>query len=195
MKKRIIISVVLIALFAWSLYQNNIVPFSKSETSAPKKENKISESMKVDKKVSFSSLEVGGLAPNFDLRTIQGKSAQLDDYEGKPVLINFWATWCPPCRAEMPEIEEFYEKYKNDVVVLGINLTQTEASIDGVKAFVNEYNATFPVLLDEEMNVSTLYKVQGYPTSYFVDGKGIIRQKIVGAMSYDYMVNQLKEMR
>ncbi|MEW4282320.1 TlpA disulfide reductase family protein [Priestia koreensis] len=195
MKKRIIISVVLIALFGWSLYQNNIVPFSKSETSAPKKENKISESMNVDKKVSFSSLEVGGLAPNFDLRTIQGKSAQLDDYEGKPVLINFWATWCPPCRAEMPEIEEFYGKYKNDVVVLGINLTQTEASIDGVKAFVNEYNATFPVLLDEEMNVSTLYKVQGYPTSYFVDGKGIIRQKIVGAMSYDYMVNQLKEMR
>lgn len=136
----------------------------------------------------------GNTAPDFELKTLDGKPAKLSDYKGKRVILNIWATWCPPCREEMPDMQRFYEKYKNqNVEILAVNLLEA-GSLRETKAFVQEFGIQFPVLLDENSKVSGMYHATAIPTSFLIDSNGIIRHKIVGAMSYDWMVNQVTHM-
>ncbi len=133
-----------------------------------------------------SGIQVGDMAADFTLTSLDGKTVQLSDYRGKKVLLNFWATWCPPCKAEMPHVQKFYEdELQRDVVVLAVNLTDTEKSADRVDEFVRERELTFPVVLDEAGQASDLYRVRAYPTSIVIDSQGVIRGKMQGAMSYD----------
>lgn len=133
-----------------------------------------------------TGIQVGDIAANFTLTTLDGETVRLSDYRGKKVLLNFWATWCPPCKAEMPHVQKFYEdERQRDVVVLGVNLTDTEKSADRVGEFARERELTFPIVLDEEGQASDLYRVRAYPTSFFIDSQGVIRGKMQGAMSYD----------
>lgn len=122
-------------------------------------------------------------APDFSLKTIEGTEIKLSDLRGKAVLINLWASWCPPCRYEMPSIQAAYEKDKDKgLVVLGIDFTAQD-NLQDVKAFVQELKLTFPILLDETGEVSTgLYGMRGLPTSYFIDTEGILQRVQVGAM-------------
>lgn len=122
-------------------------------------------------------------APDFDLKTLDGGHIRLSDLAGKPVLINVWASWCVPCRTEMPRLQAAYEKYKNaGLTVLGLNLT-SEDSLPDVQAFVSELQLTFPILLDETGRVSgEEYGVIGLPTSYFLDRSGIVRALQLGEM-------------
>ena len=129
---------------------------------------------------SSPSPREGFLAPDFTLDTLQGEKVTLSDLRGKIVLINLWATWCPPCRAEMPALEKSYELYKDSgVVILGVNLTNQDSEKD-VSRFVEEFGLTFPILLDRDGNVSALYQLMGLPTTYFVNREGIIRTVVVG---------------
>ena len=138
-----------------------------------------------------SSLEVGAKAPDFELKTLDGQQVKLTDFRGKKVILNFWATWCPPCKAEMPHMQNFYLKNQNkDVTLLAVNLTSSDKGLDVVDEFVKDYQLTFPILLDTEGVVGNMYKVYSIPTSYILDSKGIITQKIVGPMDEDRM-NQL----
>jgi len=129
----------------------------------------------------------GSTAPDFELKTLSGDSMSLSSVKGKKVIINFWATWCPPCRSEMPDMQKIQDEHKDDVVVLAVNLTNSESSVDTVKSFVDELELTFPVLLDEKGEINNQYEVLSYPTSYFVDENGVIQTKFVGALSYDQM--------
>lgn len=137
-------------------------------------------------------LNVGNQAPDFELETLTGENVKLSDFRGKRVMINFWATWCPPCRAEMPDMEKFY--HDKDVVVLAVNLTDTESSIDGIEDFTEEYNLTFPILMDTNLDVATLYGIQPLPTSYLVDSNGIVSNMAFGALNYDLMVQEFEKM-
>ena len=138
-----------------------------------------------------SSLEVGAKAPDFELKTLDGQQVKLTDFRGKKVILNFWATWCPPCKAEMPHMQNFYLKNQNkDVTLLAVNLTSSDKGLDVVDEFVKDYQLTFPILLDTEGVVGNMYKVYSIPTSYILDSKGIITQKIGGPMDEDRM-NQL----
>lgn len=120
-------------------------------------------------KGSLSGLSPGKEAPDFKLKTIEGKEVSLKDYRGKVVLINFWATWCPPCREEMPLFEKVYKKYKDKgFEILAIS---TDSSVDQVKKFLKEYRVSFPVLFDDA-NVSGLYGIQGLPTSFLINREG-----------------------
>ena len=136
----------------------------------------------------------GQPAPDFTLKTIDGKDVRLSDYSGQPVLINVWATWCPPCRLEMPGIEAAYEKYKGDgLVVLGIDLT-VEDNLKDVPGFVQELNLTFPILLDESGEVSGgLYGLRGLPTSYFIDRDGYLVRIQIGGMTPEQLNEYLTE--
>lgn len=134
---------------------------------------------------SVVGLNVGDMAPDFHLTTLDGEEVALSDYRGSRVWINFWATWCPPCRAEMPDMEEFYKQ--NDVEILAINLTETEPSTDQVQRFVDEYGLTFPILLDEVIEVATAYKIQPIPTSFMLDSEGVIQFKSFGPLTYEQM--------
>ncbi|MBI4187119.1 MAG: redoxin domain-containing protein [Chloroflexi bacterium] len=134
-------------------------------------------------------LQVGSPAPDFTLTDLAGNQVSLSDFRGKAVFINFWATWCPPCREEMPEIEAIYQKYKDrDVAVIGVDILEKE---DVVRRFVQEGGYSWTFVIDTTGEVTTVYKVTAIPTSYFIDGNGIIRAVAVGAMTRTEMEARL----
>lgn len=131
-----------------------------------------------------SSPLVGKPAPDFSLTTLDGAEVSLSQYRGQPVLINFWASWCLPCREEMPELVRVYESHKAEgLMVLGVNITYSD-TLPEVQAFATEFNISFPVLLDEDGTVTQkLYPVLGLPTSIFIHRDGIIARVQVGKMT------------
>jgi peroxiredoxin len=137
----------------------------------------------------LSSLREGAEAPDFELTTLQGETVKLSDYRGKQkVILNFWATWCPPCKAEMPHMQKFYEENKDKgVEILAVNLTNMDKGVEDVKTFVKEYGLTFPIPLDEEGTAGTTYQAFTIPTSYILDENGVITKKIVGPMDEKMM--------
>jgi thiol-disulfide isomerase/thioredoxin len=117
----------------------------------------------------------GSVAPAFTLATLAGSPANLSDYKGRPVLINFWASWCEPCRGEMPLIVAAYAAHKPaGLEVLAVNLTDQEGMKD-VRKFVAAFQMPFPVLLDEQGRVRKLYALRGLPTTVFVGADGVVR--------------------
>lgn len=132
------------------------------------------------------------LAPDFSLSLISGEEVTLSDYLGKKVILNFWATWCPPCRAEMPDMQAFYEQADEEVEILAVNLTKSEQSIEDIESFLTELGITFPILLDEESDIAAMYQAIAIPTTYFIDTKGTIQGKWIGPMNYDLMVKQIE---
>jgi peroxiredoxin len=137
---------------------------------------------------------VGQQAPGFSLSTLEGEQVSLESYRGKVVLLNFWASWCIPCKEEMPLIEAAYKKYQDrGLVVLGINMTDLDTRKD-VETFVQETGVTFPILLDESGSVSNEYRIISIPTTFFVDSSGIIRHFQLGAMTEEQLGEYLDEM-
>lgn len=136
---------------------------------------------------------VGQPAPDFTLPTLEGDAVSLSDYRGHPVLMNFWATWCAPCRLEMPELVRAYNTHQDEgFMVLAVNLTDQD-SLDDVRAFVEEFDITFPVLLDETGAVyNELYRLLGLPMSVFVDRDGVIARIHIGIMT-DQQVDEFVE--
>lgn len=126
----------------------------------------------------------GQPAPDFTLKTLDGSTVTLSKLQGQPVLINFWASWCTPCRAEMPEIVRAYEAHKGDgLVVLAINMTFQD-SLPEAQAFAKEFHMPFPVLLDDTGAVARdAYRVPVLPMSFFIDRKGVIMHRQIGAMN------------
>ena len=186
MKKNIIAIAALMALVIWGIYGLNNHNQAGSTTS-------VEAGKQSDVKVG---LKQGEMAPDFKLSTIDGKTVQLSDFRGKQVLLNFWATWCPPCRAEMPHMVKFYNDYKDkNVVILSVNMTQSERNESSVPAFIQEYKMTFPIVLDRQGAVGDLYQVTAYPTSYLIDSQGVIRNVFVGAINYDTMVQSVSSLK
>ena len=129
---------------------------------------------------SSPSPREGFFAPDFTLDTLQGEQVKLSGLRGKVIVVNFWTTWCPPCRAETPALERSYEAYKDsDVVVLGVNLTDQD-SLKEVESFVHEFGLTYPILLDRDGAVGLLYQLSGLPTTFFINREGIIRTVVIG---------------
>jgi len=135
--------------------------------------------------------EIGRKAPDFTLKDLDGNSVRLNDLRGKVVFLNFWATWCPPCRAEMPDIEEVHQKYRGqDVVVLGIDIQE---SLDKVRGFVEDGGYSWTMLLDSTGKIAITYKVRAIPTSYFIDREGIIKAVSIGGMFQTAIEEKLAE--
>jgi cytochrome c biogenesis protein CcmG, thiol:disulfide interchange protein DsbE len=125
--------------------------------------------------------QVGAPAPNFTLESLDGRQVSLAELRGRPILINFWATWCPPCRAEMPDLQEVSRAYENaGLVVLGLNLQESR---DDVQRYADTLGLTFPLLLDRDGVVATHYNLTALPTSYFIDRDGIVRDRYIGPLT------------
>jgi peroxiredoxin len=125
-------------------------------------------------------------APDFTLEDMDAKKFSLKDYRGKVVLLNFWATWCPPCRREMPSMERLHRKFKSqNFIVLAVN--QMEGG-DQVFTFTGglELDPTFPILFDKDSSVSRAFGVQGLPTTYLIDKKGNVRFRAIGGREFDH---------
>ncbi len=122
----------------------------------------------------------GFLAPDFELKRPGGESIRLSNMRGQAVLVNLWATWCPPCRAEMPTIEKVYNDYKDQgFTVLSVNMTYQDDTLS-VEPFVKKEGLTYPILLDEGGAVARSYQLRSLPSSYFIDRTGIIREVVIG---------------
>ncbi|MBZ0159019.1 TlpA disulfide reductase family protein [Candidatus Methylomirabilis sp.] len=124
--------------------------------------------------------DTGHLAPDFALKTLDGNIVRLSEFRGKKVvLINFWATWCPPCRLEMPTMQQIYSEYKaGGFEILAVNI-EPDAE-QPINDFVKELRLTFPVLLDPDMKITRKFRVIGLPVSVLIDRQGIVRAKEIG---------------
>ena len=129
-------------------------------------------------------LEVGEMAPDVTLLALDGIEYRLSDFRGQVVFLNFWASWCGPCRAEMPSMQEMYEEYgKDGFIILAVDVGEDSET---VQRFMNELALTFPAFLDENKEVYKEYnKSNGIPQSYIIDRQGIIREYIPGSKDWD----------
>jgi cytochrome c biogenesis protein CcmG, thiol:disulfide interchange protein DsbE len=136
----------------------------------------------------------GFLAPDFELKTPKGETVKLSDLRGQAVLVNLWASWCPPCRAEMETIEKIYHEYQDQgFTVLAVNMTYQDEPLK-VMPFVNEHGLTFPILLDETGEMANAYQLRSLPSSFFIDREGLINEVVVGGpMSEALLQTRIEE--
>jgi len=120
---------------------------------------------------------------NFTLPLLNGENASLSSFKGNVVILNFWATWCPPCRAEMPSMEILYKRYREmGLEILAVDIGE---NIDTVNQFIQRYNYSFPVLLDTKSQISAIYGIEAIPTTFIIDREGKITGRVVGSIQWD----------
>lgn len=183
MKRSKLFLMIVIVLIAIIIVINILKP---SISSGEKKVKDLPASESSIKKTN--TLDQGVEAPDFELFTLDNKKTKLSDYRGQKIILNFWATWCPPCKAEMPHMEEFHKKNKDkNISIVSVNLTSIDKGKSKITSFVKDYGLTFPIMLDESGKIGLEYQAFAIPTSYIIDEKGIITQKIVGPMDEEMM--------
>jgi peroxiredoxin len=137
-----------------------------------------------------TGIDVGQLAPDFELRTPEADLARLSDFRGKPVWINFWAPWCPACRTEMPRLEGFYLQNQADrLVVLGVGVRDSPESM---RAYANEVGVTYPIVVDGNGGVANAYRALALPVHYWIDRDGIVRDWAFGELPPDLLASSLR---
>ena len=137
--------------------------------------------------------EVGHIPPDFTLLSTTGETVTLSQLKGKPTFINFWASWCPPCQQESPDLERMYKKYGKRIAFYGINATAYD-HLGAAESFIKHYGLTYPILLDQSGSVMKSYDILGIPDSYFINRQGVVISKVVGAMSAGVMQKQFERL-
>ena len=126
-------------------------------------------------------------APDFTVYDAQGSPVSLSNFLGKPIVLNFWASWCGPCQREMPDFQEVYEQMGDQVQFLMVNATGGRETLDTAKAFIEKSDYTFPVFYDTSESASVIYSVYSLPTTYFIDGEGNIVTWATGALNKELL--------
>lgn len=144
--------------------------------------------------------EVNRPAPTFNLTTLDGGSVSLDQYRGQVVLVNFWGTWCEPCKRELPALEQAHKQLGDQgLAVVGVNLTDDElaqgTSEEQIKAFLDQFSVTYPIALDRQGEVTNAFRVFPLPTSFFIDVQGRIRYVHVGELTLDDVTARFTELK
>jgi peroxiredoxin len=139
--------------------------------------------------------QVGFTVPGFTLDSLSGDSITLTDLRGKVVVLNFWASWCPPCRAEMPAMNAVYEKFRDQgLVVLGVNTTYQDSEANA-RAAIQEWGLTFPIVFDRNGATGRQYHVQAMPTTFFIGRDGMIRDIVFGGpMSEALIASKIEQL-
>ena len=142
--------------------------------------------------ISLVSFSNSAKAPDFNLKDQCGVTHSLENYKGKVIFLNFWATWCPPCKKEMPDVESIYKEYgenKKDVVILGINSEKENEA----KKFLKDEGYTFPTVIDENSEVMREYFIQAFPTSFVIDKEGNIYGYVMGGLTKEQIKQVIEE--
>lgn len=130
-------------------------------------------------------------ASDFELQTPDGEKVSLASLRGRPVVINFWATWCGPCQQEMPLLQAAHVQYGADLVVLGINFEEPNTLVE---PFIADLGLSFPILMDADGRVKRLYRVRAFPTTFFLDTEGVIRYEHIGLLSEKQLAGYLEKL-
>ena len=142
--------------------------------------------------ISLVSFSNSAKAPDFNLKDQYRVVHSLENYKGKVIFLNFWATWCPPCKKEMPDVESIYKEYgenKKDVIILGINSEKENE----VKKFLKDKGYTFPTLIDENSEVMRKYFIQAFPTSFVIDKEGNVYGYVMGGLTKEQIKQVIEE--
>ncbi|MDN4607314.1 thiol-disulfide oxidoreductase ResA [Sporosarcina highlanderae] len=138
-------------------------------------------------------LAVGDKAPDFELVDIDGNKHRLSDYKGKGVFLNFWGTWCPPCKREMPDMEEQYKAFKDKGVhVLSVNSGESNLKVE---TFRDQYGLSFPIVIDKTKDIRELYNIQPLPTTFLIDKDGRIQKIIITEMTRDEIISYMESIQ
>ncbi|NDJ85031.1 MAG: TlpA family protein disulfide reductase [Chloroflexi bacterium] len=132
----------------------------------------------------------GNPPPDVVLTDLEGNPFTLADYAGKPLVVNFWATWCPPCRAEMPELQRYSEE-NSDVTILLVTDPTSGQSVEEIRQFIAEYGITMRVGLDTNSQLQAAMGLQGLPSTYFLDDQSRVKGRRVGQVTYDDLVDEV----
>ena len=133
-------------------------------------------------------------APDFTVLDADGNSVKLSDFIGRPVVLNFWATWCPPCKAEMPDLQAAYETYGDEICFVMVNLTDgTRDTVDSVKAFAESSGYTFPVYFDTQSSAALAYSVYSIPNTYFINAEGKIVLSVNQMITAEQLENGIQK--
>jgi thiol-disulfide isomerase/thioredoxin len=130
----------------------------------------------------------GQVVADFSLSNLAGDPVKLSQFHGHPMIVNFWATWCGPCKDEMPLLEKTFQNHHGDLVILGVNIEETPAVI---KPFLEKYHISFPVVIDSTGEVENRFLIRGYPTSLFVDANGVLQGQHIGVLNEDLLSGYL----
>ena len=133
----------------------------------------------------------GYLAPSFTLTSHQGEEMSLADFQGQPVVLNFWATWCPPCRAEIPHLQDASLKYNGQVAIIGIDQGEP---LTLVADFVAQFGVSYPMLLDLNSDVNREYNVRALPTTIFIDSNGVVREVYTGIINGAVLEDRIEQL-
>lgn len=182
MKKKVISLVIIMLLVAIMLgtYIKNHIEASKAID-----ENRLGYEMDLEN--AEVGIKKGQIAPDFTLNTLSGEAITLSELRGKKVILNFWATWCPPCKEEMPHLQEYYEEYaeEDNVEIIAVNLTYTDGSMDKVQQFVDSFELTFPIPLMDVEGINQTYQILTIPSTFMIDTEGRIQNNILGPLNQD----------
>ncbi len=145
----------------------------------------------IDSSETKTGLKQGNVPPDFELTTLTGDVVRLSDYKGKKVILNFWASWCPPCKEEMPHMEKYYQKNKDseNVEIIAVNMTTAERP-GSAREFVDAYGLTFPIPLDKTGEVLDAYKIGPLPMTYMINTDGTIAHQVSGPIN-EKVLNEL----
>ncbi|MBU9722604.1 redoxin domain-containing protein [Bacillus alkalicola] len=198
MKRTMIIAVILVGMIGWTLYESlgsndGVLQDQLDENIESETGEGTPEKVESDIPEEDIGITQGMYAPDFELATLDGETAKLSDYRGQKIMLNFWATWCPPCRAEMPDMQRVYEEH-DDAMILAVNLTETETGVAQVESFAEDFGLTFPILLDEHVEVAGTFGIQPVPTSFMINTKGRIDSIAIGPMNEDMIIQRFNEM-
>ncbi|ADE71381.1 MULTISPECIES: thiol-disulfide oxidoreductase ResA [Priestia] len=138
-------------------------------------------------------VSVGDKAPDFILRDVNGETHQLSDYKGKGVFLNFWGTWCKPCKQEMPAMEKQYASYKKQgVEILAVNVAETNIAVE---QFAKQYELSFPILMDKDSQVLGAYGIDPLPTTFLIDKNGKIVDSFIGGLEESKIKEYMEEIK
>lgn len=184
-----VVALILVLLAGYSYFNQNKTPGTDQQST---------QKVSPDTAASSPKAAKGKLAPEITLNNLNGQTVKLSDYRGKIVILNFWASWCPPCKSEMPELNEAAREFASgaDAVLLTVNLTDgSRETVDKARKYIADNNYSMTVLLDTQSKAANAYNITSIPTTYVIDKQGIIINSIVGPTTknalQDY-VNQLK---
>ncbi|SET38313.1 Peroxiredoxin [Salinibacillus kushneri] len=194
--KRLIGPVIILFMLAIVIYNFTQEQTKEKDTKSDEDFNDVAVAVpdKYDSE-NTTSVEIGNPAPDFTLQTIDGKQVQLSDFIGQKVMLNFWATWCKPCQKEMPEMQTFHEKFGDKMKILAVNVTGYETSKDNVKDFIDEFNLSFPIPLDQDLKVSVdQYQLFNFPSTFFINTKGEVVEKYSGSITLETLEEKMKQL-